>query len=315
MAVKTVKLNNGYEIPVVGLGCWMGKPGKVGENEEAKRMVIDALKAGYTHLDTASLYGNEEAAGAAIRESGVPREKIFVTTKLSGPYHGRVAEGAAKSLELLDIGYIDLFLMHWPQAKDPVTNESLKFDESPTFNETWAEMEKLLEGGKIRSIGVSNFSVKNFEILLPSVKIVPAVNQVESHPYLPQNELTEYCTKKGIHLTAYCPLGQYNSPILKEPSVLKIAEKYKKSAGQVLLSWSIQRGNWSVVPKSSNPTRMAQNLDIFTLTGEEQQLISNLHKEEGKYKSLCIYGGGGVQNGVIHGWTMAEMGWDRSAFP
>ncbi|KAM0750838.1 aldo/keto reductase [Meredithblackwellia eburnea MCA 4105] len=317
MTVPTAKLNNGLDIPVIGLGCWMGKPGKEGENQEAYQMVVDALKAGYTHFDTASGYGNEEAVGRAIRESGISREKLFVTTKLKGPDHGRVAEALEESLKLLNIGYLDLFLVHWPQATDPETKKVLKPDQSPTVNDTWADMEKLLDTGKVKSIGVSNFSIQTLERLLPTVKIVPSVNQVESHPYFPQRALTDYCKEKGIHLTAYCPLGQYNSPILKDDVILKLAEKYNKTTGQVLLNWSIQRGGWSVVPKSSNPTRMAQNLVTFTLEDDEIEAISNLHKTEGKYKSLCSYprSDEDKRDGKLFGWTLEEMGWNKAAFP
>ncbi|KAL8287639.1 hypothetical protein RQP46_003497 [Phenoliferia psychrophenolica] len=314
MPVATDKLANGHSIPVIGLGCWMGKPGKEGENQEAEEMVTNALKAGYTHFDTASGYGNEQAVGAAIRKSGVPRESVFVTTKLAQPDHGRVAEAFANSLKLLDIDYIDLYLMHWPQAHDPVTKRVLGPDESPTINETWAQMEQLLAGGKVKSIGVSNFSVKLLDRLATTATVTPSVNQVESHPYYPRSDLTEYCKSKGIHLTAYCPLGQYNSPILAEKLILDIAEKHGKTPGQVLISWSIQRGGWSVVPKSSNPVRLAQNLVTFTLSPDEVSAISKLHEEPGKLKSLCAYVNGRIVPGSIFGWTLEQLGWDPKAF-
>ncbi|KAK4701095.1 hypothetical protein P7C70_g5143, partial [Phenoliferia sp. Uapishka_3] len=310
MPSATDKLNNGLTIPVVGLGCWMGAPGKAGENEEAKTMVANALKAGYTHFDTASGYGNEEAVGAAIRESGIPRETLFVTTKLGGSDHGRVAEAFEKSLELLNIGYIDLYLIHWPQATNPETKKVVRPDEFPTINDTWAQMEKLLAGGKVKSIGVSNFSVPLLERLATTSTVTPAVNQVESHPYHPQFELSAYAKSKNIHLTSYCPLGQYNSPILEEKIVKDMAAKHDKTPGQVLLSWNVQRGGYSVVPKSSNPTRLAQNLATFELSTEEMSAISKLHEEPGKYKSLCAYQSGLNVPGSIFGWTFEEMGWD-----
>ncbi|KAI5475099.1 hypothetical protein MNV49_001923 [Pseudohyphozyma bogoriensis] len=242
----TAVLNTGATIPLIGLGCWMGQPGKAGENQETEEMVNKALA-----------------------------------------------------------------------ANDPQTGKELSPADSPTINETWAEMEKVLATGKVKAIGVSNFSVKTLTQLLMTAKVVPAVNQVESHPYLPQDDLLTFCKEKGIHLTAYSPLGQYNSPLLKDQVVTSIAEKREKEASQVLLSWAVQRGGVSVVPKSSNPTRLAQNLDIFELTADEFTAISALHTEEGKYKSLCEYGGPGVglqEKGKILGWTYDEMGWDPKAW-
>ncbi|KAF7977573.1 hypothetical protein HWV62_3152 [Athelia sp. TMB] len=272
-------------------------------------------------------YGNEEAVGKAIRESGIPREDLFVTTKLKPSDAGKVAEAFQKSLELLDIGYIDLpgeemiptrglfdysFLIHWPMARDPVTNKTLPPSESPTVCEIWAQMEKLLDTGVHDR--VSNFSLKTLPQLLATAKVIPAVNQIEVHPYLPNEEIADFCASKGIHVTAYCPLGQYNSPILAEKVVTDLAEKYNKTAGQVLLSWAVQRGI-SVVPKSANPTRQAQNLDVFELSKEEMEIISLIHKEEGKTRNLCSYGNGLDEPGKIFGWTFEEMGWDPKWFP
>ncbi|KAK4700130.1 hypothetical protein P7C70_g6122, partial [Phenoliferia sp. Uapishka_3] len=341
MSTATDKLNNGLTIPVIGLGCWMGAPGKVGENQETKTMVANALEvrvclaavvrrlvrsgsinfpfqiqAGYTHFDTSSGYGNEEAVGAAIRESGVPRETLFVTTKLVFSDHGRVAEAFETSLKLLDIDYVDLYLIHWPQAKDPETNKWLRPDEYPTINDTWAQMEKLLAGGKVRTIGVSNFSVQLLERLASTSTVTPAVNQVECHPYHPQIELSAYAKSRNIHLTSYCPLGQYNSPLLEEDIIKEIAAKHDKTPGQVLLSWNVQRGpgGWSAVPKSSNPTRLAQNLATFELSSEEMEAVSKLHEEPGKNKSLCVYPGGQDVPGEVYGWTLEEMGWETKLY-
>ncbi|CEQ43007.1 SPOSA6832_04876 [Sporobolomyces salmonicolor] len=196
-------------------------------------------------------------------------------------------------------------------ATDPSTGETIPFDQSPTFVQTWLEMEKLLSTGKVKCIGVSNFSIKNLEILLPQATVPHISNpQVEGHPYLPNDALAAYCKEKGIHLTAYCPLGQGRSPILLEPLLAALSRKYAKPAGSILLSWGVQRG-WSVVPKSSNPGRMAQNLDIFELEEADMDAISALHRQPGNYRSLCDYGPGSQKDGYCSGWRIKEdLGWD-----
>ncbi|KAJ9098853.1 hypothetical protein QFC20_005860 [Naganishia adeliensis] len=278
-------------------------------------MVQQALKVGYRHIDTAYGYGNEQAVGKAVRDSGIPREEIFVTTKLTNEHHGLVQHGFNESLKALGIGYIDLYLMHWPQGNNPKTGETIPYGQSPTFVETWREMEKLLDTGKVRSIGVSNFSAKNLEILLKETTIVPAVNQVEAHPYLPQASLDAYCREKGIALTAYCPLGQPRgpdlSPVLTDPVTKRLAKKYGKPEGSVLISWCIQRGNWSTVPKTVNPKRMKDNLEVFKLDQEDFDALSRVHEEPGKLLHLCNYDRGDIQKTKkIFGWTFDEMGWD-----
>ncbi|GAA5910101.1 hypothetical protein JCM6882_006516 [Rhodosporidiobolus microsporus] len=318
-ATATYTLNTGLPLPAVGLGCWMGEPaGDKGSdiNEETYQMVRKGLELGYTHFDTANGYGNEEAVGRAIRDSGVKRENLFITTKLNNSDHARVKEAFEESLEALGSGYIDLYLMHWPLAS-PFGGPAAKPlgpSDSPTFSETWAAMEELLKTheGKVKNIGVSNFSIQNLEILFKTAKVVPAVNQAEGHPYLPNDKLAAYCSEKGIHLTAYSPVGQgAASPVLNDPLVAKLADKYAKSAGQVLLSWGVQRG-WSVVPKSSNPKRLEENLAVFELEKEDMEALSSLHKEEGKYTSLCDYGLSPTDDSsVLFGWRIKEdLGWD-----
>ncbi|KAL8287501.1 hypothetical protein RQP46_003359 [Phenoliferia psychrophenolica] len=301
----THKLNSGYEMPVVGLGCWMGKPGVVGENQEVEDMVTNALKVGYTHFDTANGYGNEEAVGRAIRNSGVARD---------GWNHHDVAGKFQESLDLLGLDYIDLFLVHFPMTKDLKTGEVLPRSAHPNIQETWADMEALLATGKVRSIGVSNFSIKNLEYLLETAKVVPAVNQIESHICWPQQDVADFCASKGIFNTAHCPLGQYQPVALKDEKVASIAQAHSSTPAQILLSWSVQRGNWSVVPKSSNVDRLRKNLELLTLTPEEMSTLSNLHKESGKYRSLCDYAGGMDVVGEIMGWTYEELGWDPALF-
>ncbi|KAJ3483291.1 hypothetical protein NLI96_g6425 [Meripilus lineatus] len=196
---RTFRMNDGRDIPVIGIGfvanlCWMGL-GFDGGKQAVVEMVLHALKVGYRHIDTAFNYYNEDAVGEAIRLSGIPRQDIFVTTKLAGEFHGSVEEGLQRSLENLGLEYVDLFLMHWPQALTPqgtrssgtigiwtliafgYQGDAIQPTESPTFCETWKEMEKLVASGKVKTIGVSNFSIKNLDILLRSATIVPAINQ------------------------------------------------------------------------------------------------------------------------------------------
>ncbi len=182
------------------MGCWQGSPNEVAHG------LSDAIAAGYRGLDTAKMYANEASVGKAVRESGLPREEFFVTTKLSPNHSDRedVAGAFQRSLDALDIGYIDLYLMHWPQGH----KDGKAYNGSPDgshFNDVWAEMEKLLDTGKVRAIGVSNFSPKTFPELLKTAKVVPAVNQVEGHPYLPDPELIKFTEEKGIHTSYYTP--------------------------------------------------------------------------------------------------------------
>ncbi|KAL0952453.1 hypothetical protein HGRIS_006721 [Hohenbuehelia grisea] len=208
----SVTLNNGVQIPLIGLGTWAGLDPK--DQAAAQAWILSALKSGYRHIDTAQMYSTEKYVGNAIRDSGVPREEIFVTTKLPWNHTHRVKESLDESLANLGLDYVDLFLLHWPQAVFYDASNPFPKNEDGSirtidhqFNETWAEMEKLLGTGKVRAIGVSNFSVKTLEQLLKTSKVVPAVNQVELHPYLAQNDLIAYCKSKGIAVTAYAATG------------------------------------------------------------------------------------------------------------
>jgi len=261
---KTFKLNTGAEIPAIGLGTWQSQPGEVGKAVEA------ALNAGYRHIDTAFAYGNEKEVGEGIRASGVPREQIFLTTKLNNPDHKRVAEAIDTSLKNLGTSYVDLYLMHWPCSTDP--NDSKKHIPDWDFVDTWREMQKLVGTDKVKAIGVSNFGIKNLERLLndPSCYVVPAVNQIELHPGNPSPKLIAYNTSKGIHSSGYSPLGSTDSPLSKNVILEAIAHSKARSPAQVLLLWGIQKG-WSVLPKSVTPSRIVDNfqLDNWSLTDEE----------------------------------------------
>ncbi|KAG8996321.1 hypothetical protein FRB90_012763, partial [Tulasnella sp. 427] len=302
-STPAITLNNGRKMPAIGLGCWMGS---YGEGERCEQMVRTALKVGYRHFDTASGYQNEEHTGKAIRESGVPRSEIFLTTKLGNGDHHRVKEAFEASLARLDCEYLDLYLMHWPQAQDE-TGRVLPADESPTFVETWKEMEKLLDSGRVKSIGVSNFSIKTLDMLLPHVSVVPAVNQVQLHPYLPQLDLLEYCTSKGIHLTAYSPLGQTNSPLFTDDTIVRLAEKYRVSTGQVLLSWGVQRGT-SVIPKSEKEERLRSNLELVKFDPVDFEAISDIHEQPGKNKNVAFHMETYVDGRpAMFGWTYEQL--------
>ncbi|KLO17099.1 Aldo/keto reductase [Schizopora paradoxa] len=293
------------KLPSIGIGCWMGMPGGA---ERVELMVKMALKNGYRHIDTASGYGNEEHVGKAIRESGIPREEIFVTTKLGWAAHGDVAGGFEASLKALDIGYVDLYLMHWPQGS-AADGKFIPPEQSPTFVETWREMVKLLDAGKCKAIGVSNFSIKNLDILLANTEVVPAANQIEVNPCLPQFELVEYCEKRGIHITAYSPLGQPTdsrpTPFFSDDSILQIAKKHGVSVGQVLISWVVERGI-STVPKSEKEERVKQNITLIKLDSEDTKVLNEYHKKPGMHKSLLSY----HVNGTVFGWTYEQLGWN-----
>ncbi|KAK5947228.1 hypothetical protein PMZ80_001376 [Knufia obscura] len=274
---KTVfTLNTGDKMPGVGLGTWQSKP------NEVREAVKNALQMGYRHIDTALAYGNEAEVGDGIKDSGVPRNEIWLTTKLDNPWHKRVPEGIASSLKDLKTDYVDLYLMHWPSSTDP--DDLKKHYPDWTFTDTWREMQKLVGTGKVRNIGVSNFEQENLEKLLshPDTKIVPAVNQIELHPNHPSFKLIKFNESKGIHSTAYSCLGSTDSPLYKDKTLAQLAEKKGKTIQQCMLQWGLQRGT-SVIPKSVTKSRIEGNfqLDGWELTEDEMNTISSL---EGRFK-------------------------------
>jgi len=248
-----IKLNNGIEMPLFGLGTYQSPDGKV--TYDAVRY---ALKFGYRHIDTAKFYGNEESVGQAIRDSGVPREQIWVTTKL-WPTDALNAEKAFQaSFDRLNIGYIDLYLIHWPVPG--------------MIKKTWKSMEKLLETGKIKTIGVSNYSIQNLKTTLSVAKIKPAVNQVKCSPYNYNPKLHEFCKESGIVMEAYSPLTRGKK--LNDPRLKEIGKQYGVTTAQVLLRWCIQKGI-PAIPKSVHDRRIAKNADIFDFELSDTD-ISNL---------------------------------------
>ncbi|KAJ9049503.1 hypothetical protein DSO57_1023740 [Entomophthora muscae] len=248
--------------------------------QEVANIIKNAIDSGYRHIDTAAFYRNEEMVGEAIKTSNIPRGDLFITTKLwcTDLLPERVRPALELSLKKLQVEYVDLYLIHWPVAfKSPQTTppEVIPVD----LSETWKELEALVFEGKIKSIGVSNFTVKKLDKLLETARIKPAVNQVELHPYLTQLDLKKYCVEKDILLTAYSPLGRSKEPrIDSDPTILQISEKYKKTPAQIMLNWAVQRGT-AVVPRSSNLQRQKDNLEQFALDQSDMDSISNLNRD------------------------------------
>ncbi|KZP00771.1 Aldo/keto reductase [Calocera viscosa TUFC12733] len=262
--IPTVTLNTGQKLPIIGLGTYAGATDDL--QNAAKPWILSAIQAGYRHIDTAYSYHTEKPLGEAVRESGVPREELFITTKLPNNHHGCVRESLEMSLKDSGLDYFDLYLMHWPMAfelsdeyPDPVNDGNFKVLDHPDYVETWAEMEKLLDTGKVKAIGVSNLSLKTLPVLLESAKVVPAVNQFEVHPLCAQFELQKYCESKGIHVTGYSATGY--APVQNHPEVKKIAEKHNTSPAQVSLAWAVSRGI-SILPKSTSVERQKANLIV-----------------------------------------------------
>ncbi|KAB8337217.1 hypothetical protein FH972_021519 [Carpinus fangiana] len=299
-------LNCGIKMPAILMGCYQGHFSAVAEGLE------DAIACGYRGLDTAKMYQNEAAVGAAVRQSGLPRADIFVTTKLNIAQADRdnVAASFEASLKRLDIEYIDLYLMHWPHGvKDGRAYNGAP--EGKSFNEVWAEMEALLETGKVRAIGVSNFSVKTFEALLATATVVPAVNQVEGHPYNPDLELLAYSNAKGIHTSYYSPFGQgAGSPVLKDDIVVQLAETHDVTPAQLILSWAVAKGI-SANPRSTNKERMKKNLELVQLSESEVKKIDQIHKQPGKNKRLNV-AAYDAENDTACLAPLSMLGWDVS---
>ncbi len=267
-------------MPVLGLGTWKSQPGEIGA------AIRQAVEIGYRHIDCAWIYGNEPEIGAAlhelISEGVVKREDLWITSKLWNDRHAAedVRGAIETSLQNLQLNYLDLYLVHWPVCLRKGIYLPTKPDDYFTLEEqplagTWKAMEDLAEAGLARHIGVSNFSKKKLVDLLPQVKIRPEINQIELHPYLQQKELVDFCHHSKIGTTAYSPLGSRDRPerlkaeaepvLLEDPTVIAIAKSLGVSVAQVLLSWSIHRGS-SVIPKSTNPGRMKENLEAASLS-------------------------------------------------
>jgi diketogulonate reductase-like aldo/keto reductase len=258
-----VKLNNAVEIPILGLGVYQSRAGA-----ETQNAVKTAIEAGYRHIDTARIYGNEKDVGAAVRDSGVPRSEIFVTTKLWNSDHGydRAIRACNDSLKRLGLDFVDLYLVHWPVEK-------LRL-------ESWRAMETLLAEGKCRAIGVSNYMVRHLEELLAVCKMKPAVNQIEMNPYIYEHflDVINLCNQQEIVVEAYSPLTKGHK--LSDSRLMKIAEGYRKSAAQVLIRWALQH-HFVVIPKSAKPGRIRDNANVFdfSISTEDMTALDSFNED------------------------------------
>lgn len=283
------KLNTGATIPSIGFGTWQDK-------DDQEKAVAEALKAGYTHIDTAHIYGTEPMVGKAIKNSGIPRSKLFITTKLWNNAHSPSDVEPALDASLRDLGmdYVDLYLMHWPSAfkSGPALFPKSSAGKIETadidYLDTWKAMEKLLKTGKTKAIGISNFSRKEVERLLKEGEVAPAAHQMECHPWLQQREFVDWHKEKGIHVQHYSPFGNQNEiydsgknmgKLMDDPVLVEIAKKHGKTGSQIALAWGITKGH-SVLPKSKTPSRIVQNLEgDFKLPEEDMKKIESIDKK------------------------------------
>jgi 2,5-diketo-D-gluconate reductase A len=261
--VPTITLNNGVEIPQLGFGVFQIEP------ENTRQATLTALEAGYRHIDTAEMYGNEREVGEAIRDSGIARDEVFVTSKLNNGFHAHDDALAAfdLTLESLQLERVDLFLVHWP------------LPDVGDFVETWRAMEEIYRSGRSRAIGVSNFQAHHLRRLHEETDITPAVNQIEIHPYLTQDPLRAFDAEHGIATEAWSPIAQ--GKVLDDPTIVRIAQNHDRTPAQVTLRWHIQRGD-IVFPKSVTPSRVAENFALFDFELDEVEMadITGLNRDE-----------------------------------
>jgi diketogulonate reductase-like aldo/keto reductase len=289
---KYIKLNDGNNIPVLGLGTYKAEPSLVGNAVE-----FAITKAGYRHVDCASIYENQKEIGSALKKtsSKVNRKELFITSKLWNTEHKaeNVEKACKQTLLDLQLDYLDLYLMHWGIAfkhglenLEPLDKEGKIITEKVSIRETWEAMEELVKKGLVKSIGVSNFTTVMLVDLLTYSKIVPAINQIELHPYNSQTNLVEFCNNNSINATAYSPLGRQGVKTIQgprlfdEPIVKSIAKSHDKTLAQILLNWALKRGTIAI-PKSTDPKRIIENIDVFDfeLTDKEMAEINALNKD------------------------------------
>lgn len=247
-----IELNNGVRMPVLGLGTYLMEPG------QTRRSVLDALSLGYRHIDTASFYGNEREVGEAIRESGIDRDEVFVTTKVWNDDHGyyRAKEAFRRSLRLLGMDRVDLYLIHWPM---------------PGRLETWRALESIYEEGGARAIGVSNFMPRHLDEVLEHGSIAPAIDQVEMHPFLQRNDVLDRCRRSGIAVEAYSPLARGRH--LDDRTLAEVASRNGRTPAQVMIGWCLQRGA-AAIPKTTSRERMKENLESLDLVLPPEDMVA-----------------------------------------
>lgn len=266
--MQTVRLNNGIDMPIAGFGTY-----QIADPLECEAAVKSAIKAGYRLIDTASAYLNEEAVGQGIRQSGIDREALFITTKLWVQDQGYESTKRAfsRSMERLQLDYLDLYLIHWPYGD---------------VYGSWRAMEEFYAAGKIKAIGVSNFMPDRLMDFILHQKVVPAVNQIETHPFNQQHEAGRFMNEQGVQMQSWSPFAQGMDTLWKHESLVAIADNHQKSIAQVILRWLVQR-NIVVIPKTINPDRMAENIDIFDfqLSDKEMQSIAALDTQTPVFKS------------------------------
>jgi 2,5-diketo-D-gluconate reductase A len=264
-SVPDLRLNDGHSIPQLGFGVFRVDPA------ETERIVTDALEVGYRHIDTARIYGNEEGVGRALAASGLPREELYVTTKLWNDDQGSQSalDAFDASLDRLGLDYVDLYLIHWPVPKQD------------RYVESWQALAQIRESGRARSIGVSNFMVPHLERIIGETGVTPAVDQIELHPAHQQPAVADFAAANGIAIESWGPLGQGKYPLLETPAVTDAAAAHGATPAQVVIRWHLQRG-FIVFPKSNRRERMAENFDVFgfELTDAEVRAITAL---EGEY--------------------------------
>ncbi|MEW2411126.1 aldo/keto reductase [Streptomyces griseoviridis] len=262
--VPPITLNNGVEMPQLGFGVWQVP------DDEAERAVATALESGYRSIDTAAIYGNEEGTGRAIAASGLPREDVFVTTKLwnSDQGYDSTLRAFDTSLAKLGLEYVDLYLIHWPAP------------DRDSYLDTYKAFERLHADGRVRAIGVSNFLPEHLKRLLDETSVVPAVNQIELHPQLQQRELRELHAEHGIATEDWSPLGS-GKGLLEVPALVAIAQKHERTPAQVVVRWHLQVGN-IVIPKSVTPSRIKENIDVFDFSLDAEDLAAISALDEGR---------------------------------
>ncbi|MFC7458202.1 aldo/keto reductase [Brachybacterium sp. GCM10030267] len=264
--VPTITLNSGHAIPQLGFGVFLVPPA------EAEEAVSTSLEVGYRHIDTAAIYGNEEGVGAAIAKSGIPRDELFVTTKLWNDRQAGEAphDAIRESLEKLGLDYVDLYLTHWPTP------------EKDTYSNAWQKLIEIRDAGLARSIGVSNHLPEHLDRLVKDTGEVPAVDQIELHPALQQRDVLEWGAANGMHIESWGPLGQGKYPLFENPAVVAAAEAHGVTPAQAVIRWHLDRG-FIVFPKSTHRERMEQNFDVFgfELTADEIAAIDALDAGDG----------------------------------